>query len=217
MKAVDTLLSRNPAWKDRLVFIQVAAPTRSKLGSYARLQSEAEALAKDINARHKCRHGPIILIVRHFEPVEVFSLFRGADACIVSSLHDGMNLVAKEFVAAREDNTGVLVLSAFTGAARELSEALIVNPYDTEEMASAIELALTMPAEEQIERIKLMRQQIKENNVYRWAGRMLVDAARSRRRQRIVGVAAAFGSNGTSGEEETPRLAIARKRATSGR
>ncbi|MGH6678983.1 MAG: trehalose-6-phosphate synthase, partial [Bradyrhizobium sp.] len=86
-----------------------------------------------------------------------------------------------------------------------------------EEMASAIELALTMPAEEQIERIKLMRQQVKENNVYRWAGRMLVDAARSRRRERIVGVAAAFGSNGTSGEDKTPRLAIARKPAAAGR
>ncbi len=217
MKAVDTLLSRNPTWKDRLVFIQVAAPTRSKLGSYAQLQSEAEALAKDINARHKCRHGPIILIVRHFEPAEVFRLFRGADACIVSSLHDGMNLVAKEFVAAREDNTGVLVLSSFTGAARELSEALIVNPYDTEEMASAIERALTMPAEEQIERIKLMRQQIKENNVYRWAGRMLIDAARSRRRQRIIGVATALGSNRTSGEDKVPRLSVARKPAASGR
>lgn len=217
MKAVDALLSRNPAWKDRLVFIQVAAPTRSKLGSYARLQSEAEALAEDINARHKCRHGPIILIVRHFEPVEVFRLFRGADACIVSSLHDGMNLVAKEFVAAREDNTGVLVLSSFTGASRELSEALIVNPYDTEEMASALELALTMPAEEQIERIKLMRQQIKENNVYRWAGRMLIDAARSRRRERIMGLATAFGPNRKPGEERPPRLAVARKSAASSR
>ena len=91
----------------------------------------------------------------------MFRLFRGADACVVSSLHDGMNLVAKEFVSSREDNAGVLILSSFTGASRELSEALIVNPYDTEEMASAIGLALAMPIEEQAERMKLMRQQVK--------------------------------------------------------
>jgi trehalose 6-phosphate synthase len=189
MMAIDALLKRNPAWKDRLVFIQIAAPTRSKLSSYSRLQAEAEALAAEINERHQCRMAPIRLEVCHYEPAEVFKLFRATDACVVSSLHDGMNLVAKEFVSCREDNTGVLVLSSFTGAAREMSEALIVNPYDTEEMARTIELAITMPAAEQVERMKLMRQQIKENNVYRWAGTMLVDAARSRTRERIVGFA----------------------------
>lgn len=189
MRAIDTLLTRNPAWKDRLVFIQVAAPTRSKLSSYSRLQEEAEALAAEINGRHPGRQPPIRLEARHYEPTDVFRLFRAADACVVSSLHDGMNLVAKEFVGSRDDNTGVLVLSSFAGASREMSEALIVNPYDADEMASAIELALTMPAEEQIERMKLMRQQIKENNVYRWAGAMLIDAARSRTRERILGLA----------------------------
>lgn len=186
MRAVDALLTRNPAWKGRLAFIQVAAPTRSKLDAYSKLQSEAEALAAQINARHRDGPAPIRLIARHYEPTDVFKLFRAADVCVVSSLHDGMNLVAKEFVSSREDNEGVLVLSSFTGASREMSEALIVNPYDTEEMAAAIELAMTMPVEEQIERMKLMRQQVKENNVYRWAGAMLVDAARSRTRERII-------------------------------
>jgi len=119
----------------------------------------------------------------------VFRLFKGADVCVVSSLHDGMNLVAKEFVSSREDGAGVLVLSSFTGASRELSEALIVNPYDIEEMASAIELALSMPLEEQAERMNLMRQQVKEHNVYRWAGAMLLDASRSRTRERVLGMA----------------------------
>ncbi len=190
MKAFDTLLSREPFWRGRLAFIQVAAPTRSKLAAYATLQSEAEALANEINARHgRADYLPIRLIVRHHEPVEVFSLFKAADVCIVSSLHDGMNLVAKEFVASREDDTGVLVLSGFTGASREMSEALIVNPYDLEQMATAISSALRMPLDEQVARMKTMRQQIKENNVYKWAGRMLIDAARSRTRERIRALA----------------------------
>jgi trehalose 6-phosphate synthase len=189
MRAIDRLLVRNPAWKDRLAFIQIAAPTRSKLNSYSKLHAEAEALAVEINARHQGRRGVIHLLARHYEPADVFRFFRAADACVVSSLHDGMNLVAKEFVGAREDNAGVLVLSSFTGASRELSEALIVNPYDTEEMASAIEHAVTMPMEEQLERMKLMRQQVKEHNVYRWAGTMLVDAAKSRSRERILRLA----------------------------
>ncbi|MCK1362865.1 trehalose-6-phosphate synthase [Bradyrhizobium sp. 76] len=190
MRAVDALLARDPAWTDRLAFIQVAAPTRSKLSSYSKLQAEAEVLAAEINERHHGRQPVMHLVARHYEPSDVFQLFRGADVCIVSSLHDGMNLVAKEFVSSREDDAGVLILSSFTGASRELSEALIVNPYDIGEMASAIKLALTMPAEEQAERMKLMRQQVKEHNVYRWAGAMLVDAARSRTRERVLGLAA---------------------------
>lgn len=205
MRAVDALLSRNPAWKDQLVFVQVAAPTRSKLSSYSKLQAEAEALAAEINERHHGRQRVIHLIARHYDPSDVFRLFRAADACVVSSLHDGMNLVAKEFVSSREDNAGVLILSSFTGASRELSEALIVNPYDTEEMASAIELALTMPTEEQAERMKLMRQQVKENNVYRWAGAMLVDAARSRTRERVLSLANVPQDTRTAHRKVAPR------------
>ena len=186
MRAVDDLLTREPTWSRRFTFVQVAAPTRSKLASYSTLQSEAVALADDINSRHgDGSYRPIHLLVRHHEAAEVFRLFRAADVCIVSSLHDGMNLVAKEFVAARDDEKGVLVLSSFTGASRELSEALIVNPYNTKEMSSALDIALRMPAKEQQERMRLMRQQVREWNVYRWAGRMLIDAAASRQRRRI--------------------------------
>jgi trehalose 6-phosphate synthase len=191
MRAIDVLLETMPEWKDQLTFVQVAAPTRSKLASYSSLQTEALDMAEDINRRHGNAHyQPIRLIVRHHEPSEVFELFRAADACIVSSLHDGMNLVAKEFVAARDDNMGVLVLSSFTGASRELSEALIVNPFDAREMARALDQAIQMPAQEQIERMRLMRQQVREQNVYRWAARMMIDAARLRQGQRIRDIAA---------------------------
>jgi trehalose 6-phosphate synthase len=187
MKAVDALLTRDPSWIGRLTFLQVAAPTRSKLGSYDALRTDALALAEEINSRHgDSSYQPIRLLVRHHETSDVFKLFRAADVCIVSSLHDGMNLVAKEFVAARDDERGVLVLSSFTGASRELSQALIVNPYHTQEMSSAIDVALRMPAHEQQERMRLMRQQVRERNVYRWAGRMLIDAATSRQRRRIM-------------------------------
>ncbi|MCZ7593531.1 MAG: trehalose-6-phosphate synthase [Hyphomicrobium sp.] len=116
-------------------------------------------------------------------------MFRAADVCVVSSLHDGMNLVAKEFVAARDDERGVLVLSQFAGASRELAEALIVNPYDAHGLGEAIDEALNMPLNEQRERMRLMRAQVKERNVYRWAGQMLLDAARVRKRRRIVDLA----------------------------
>jgi trehalose 6-phosphate synthase len=195
MKAVDDLLTQDPSWKNRFVFVQVAAPTRSKLSTYSSLQSEALAMAEDINRRHgDGAYQPIHLIIRHHDASEVFKLFRAADICIVSSLHDGMNLVAKEFVASRDDDQGVLVLSSFTGASRELSEALIVNPYNAQEMSTALGTALRMPAQEQRERMQSMRQQVRERNIYRWAGRMLIDAAETRRRQRIIQLAQDNGS-----------------------
>jgi trehalose 6-phosphate synthase len=185
--AVDDLLRRQPRWKGRLVLVQAAAPTRSKLAAYGALQKEAERLAEEVNQRHGSdTYTPIVLVVRHHESDEVFELFRAADACIVSSLHDGMNLVAKEFVASRDDEQGVLILSTFAGASRELSEALMVNPYDTQGVGEAIEHALTMPPDEQRQRMRLMRDLVRVRNVYRWAGQMLLDAARLRTQQRIA-------------------------------
>ncbi len=190
--AVQALLEREPRWIGRFTFVQIAAPTRSKLPAYRQLQDEAEALAAEINARFG-REGyrPIELLAEHHGPEDVFRLFRAADVCVVSSLHDGMNLVAKEFVAAREDEQGVLILSTFAGASRELLEALLVNPYDAAGMSRALHEALTMPPEEQRERMRLMRAMVQENNVYRWAGRMLLDAARHRKRNHLLGRMAA--------------------------
>ncbi len=119
MRAVDVLLECHPEWRGKFVFIQAAAPTRSKLSAYKGLQAEAAREAEAINARWaNGAYELIVLSVRHHEPAEVFELFREADLCIVSSLHDGMNPVAKEFVAARDDEQGVLVLSSFAGASR---------------------------------------------------------------------------------------------------
>jgi trehalose 6-phosphate synthase len=186
MRAVDNLLTREPGWKGKLVFVQAAAPTRNRLANYSALQDEGVDLANEINARHgEGNYRPILLNVRHHSPYEVYELFRAADACIVSSLHDGMNLVAKEFVASRDDERGVLILSSFAGASRELSEALIVNPYDTRAMADALRRALQMPDREQRDRMRLMRELIRDRNVYRWAAQMLMDASRLRKRERI--------------------------------
>jgi trehalose 6-phosphate synthase len=186
LMAVDELLNQHPEWKGRFTFIQIAAPTRSKLASYLNLQQEAQRITDEVNARHGSEtYKPIHLVVRHHEPEEVYELFRAADLCVVSSLHDGMNLVAKEFVAARDDEQGVLVLSRFAGASSELSEALIINPYDVHGMATAINRALSMPPEEQRERVRLMRTHIRERNVYRWAGQILIDASRIRKRLKV--------------------------------
>jgi trehalose 6-phosphate synthase len=186
-RAIERLLELNPEWIGRFTFVQIAAPTRSGIEEYQHHEAQVRAMAIRINGRFE-RLGPppIVLKVEHHEPREVYEYFRAADLCFVSSLHDGMNLVAKEFVAARDDDRGVLILSQFTGAARELPEALIVNPYDADQCAAALQMALTMPAEEQRDRMRLMRGLVAEFNVFRWAGRMLLDAAAMRRRSRLI-------------------------------
>ncbi|HSG22700.1 MAG TPA: trehalose-6-phosphate synthase [Azonexus sp.] len=186
-RAIERLLELNPDWIGNFTFIQIAAPTRSGIDEYQHHEAEVRATAMRINSRFEHQGTPPILLkVEHHEPAQVYEYFRAADLCFVSSLHDGMNLVAKEFVAARDDERGVLILSEFTGAARELSEALIVNPYDADQCAAALHLALTMPLAEQRDRMRLMRGLIAEFNVFRWAGRMLLDAAAMRRRSRLA-------------------------------
>jgi trehalose 6-phosphate synthase len=188
MLAVERMLERYPALVGRFTFVQVAAPSRVIIKRYQELNTRVERLAARINERFgRDDYRPIILKRVHHEPQRVVQYYRAADVCYVSSLHDGMNLVSKEFVAAREDERGVLVLSQFTGAARELTEAFIVNPYDLDEASSALAAALHMSPEEQGDRMRSMRAFLSEFNVYRWAGRMLVDAARLRSRERLTG------------------------------
>jgi len=189
LQAVDELLTRHPEFRGRFTFAQLAAPSRTKIGRYRELNDRIEKLAADINAKwaNGADYRAIALLRAHHEPPDVYRYFRGADLCYVSSLHDGMNLVAKEFVAARDDEQGVLILSQFTGAARDLTEALIVNPYDLRQASDAMAAALRMPEAEQRERMHSMRRLVSEFNVYRWAGRMLVDAAETRRRDRMFG------------------------------
>jgi trehalose 6-phosphate synthase len=187
MHAVETLLDRRPEWRGKFVFLQAAAPTRSKLDSYSALQTEAIKTAEAINAKYgEDGYKPIVLSIRHHEPDEVFEMFRAADICAVSSLHDGMNLVAKEFIAARDDEQGVLLLSSFAGASRELSEAVIVNPYDAHGMSDAMDAALRMSSDAQRARIRAMRDLVRQRNVHLWAAQMLLDAARLRRRAAVA-------------------------------
>ena len=186
--ALEALLDNDRSRRGRVTLLQVAAPSRSRLPAYQALQEQTLAESKRINEKFGTETWkPIVLIDSHQSPQQVFELYRAADFCLVNSLHDGMNLVAKEFVAARDDEDGVLILSTFAGASRELVEALLVNPFDVAETATAIARAMDMPRDERRERIKLMRLTVKENNVYRWAGRMLMDVARIRKRQSLSG------------------------------
>jgi trehalose 6-phosphate synthase/phosphatase len=186
MQAIERLLETEPQWRGQLVFLQIAAPSRSKLPVYQELQRATTEAIERVNQRFgTADYKPVILAGEHWNPDKLYTLYRACDFCVVNSLHDGMNLVAKEFVAAREDNDGVLVLSTFAGASRELVEALIINPFDIDGTAQAISQALRMPREERHERMRVMRQTVRYNNVFRWAGRMLMDAARIRQRQKL--------------------------------
>jgi len=186
LHAVERLLEKHPEWVGRFTFVQVAAPTRSSLDEYRSFQDRIKHTTGRINQRFgRPGYQPVHLLAEHHDHEAVNELYRAADVCLVTSLHDGMNLVCKEFVAARDDERGVLILSRFAGAAREMTEALIVNPYHVEESADALHQALTMPEAEQRERMASLRMTVREFNVFRWAGRMLADAGRWRLRERI--------------------------------
>ena len=194
--ALEVLLDKNPRHRGKICLLQVAAPSRGQLPAYQALQQHTYAEVERINSKFaEGEWRPIVLIDEHQEPLRVFELYRAADFCLVNSLHDGMNLVAKEFVAARDDEDGVLILSTFAGASRELVEAVLINPFDVTETAEAMETAMRMGRDERRNRMSLMRRTVKENNVYRWAGRMLMDAARIRQRQSLP----APRRHGTSG------------------
>jgi len=194
-QALEALLEKNPRHRRRVTLLQVASPSREQLPAYRMLQEHTYSEVQRINAKFADESWrPIWLIDEHQEPQRVFELYRAADFCLVNSLHDGMNLVAKEFVAARDDEDGVLILSTFAGASRELAEAVLVNPFDVNETAEAIEMAIHMSREERRARMSLMRRTVKENNVYRWAGRMLMDAARLRQRQSLPSTKPRFGT-----------------------
>jgi trehalose-6-phosphate synthase len=193
--ALEALLDKNPRHRGRISLLQIAAPSRSTLPAYQALQEQTYGEVERINAKFgEGSWRPIILIDQHQEPTKVFELYRAADFCLVNSLHDGMNLVAKEFVASRDDEDGVLILSTFAGASRELVEAVLINPFDVNETAEAMEIAMRMGREERRDRMSLMRRTVKENNVYRWAGRMLMDASRIRQRQNLPSVKKRYGT-----------------------
>lgn len=174
LQAIDYLLEQHPEWRGKFVFLQVAVPSRSHIPAYRQVEDEVERLVEEINFRWKeHRWQPIIFIKEHQNPPDMMALHRLARFCVVSSLHDGMNLVAKEFIASRADNDGVLILSQFTGSARELTDALLVNPFAVHEVADAMHRAVVMPVEERSRRMRKMREHVERHNVYRWGGKVL--------------------------------------------
>ena len=176
LEAIGQLLEDHPWHRERLTMVQIAAPSRTRIPSYADLRRRVEETVERINSRYQTAHWrPIVLIERQCTHEEVRQWYRAADLCLVTSLHDGMNLVAKEFVAARDDEDGVLVLSKFTGAAVELHDALLINPYDVVGVAEAIHNGLEMSLEERRERMQRMRRQVMEYNIYMWAAKVLGD------------------------------------------
>jgi len=174
--AIDRFFEKYPQYKKRVVFMQLAAPSRVHIKRYHDLMSEIDELVEKKNWKHMDGSWkPIIYLKKHFSQDEVTPFYKMADFCIVSSLHDGMNLVAKEYVAAKKDLSGLLILSQFTGAARELTDAVQFNPYAIEEFADAIKFSLEMPPEEKRKRMEGMRKSVAENNVYRWAGNIIIE------------------------------------------
>jgi alpha,alpha-trehalose-phosphate synthase [UDP-forming] len=174
--AIEQLFDKHPWQLERLTMVQIAAPSRTRIQSYMDLRRQVEETAERINQRFQTSHWkPVVLIERQCSHEEVERWYRVADVCLVTSLHDGMNLVAKEFLAARYDEDGVLVLSKFTGAASELKDALLVNPYDIAAVAETIHEALEMNRSDRRMRMQRMRRYLMDHNVYRWAANVLGD------------------------------------------
>jgi trehalose 6-phosphate synthase len=174
--AIERFLEKFPSYQGKFTFVQIGAPSRTHIKRYHDLLAEVEAEAERINWRFQGgKWKPIVFLKRQHSHQEIEPYYRAADLCLVTSLHDGMNLVAKEFLAARRDERGVLILSQFTGAARELRDALLVNPYDIDQTAEAIRAALEMEPEEKQLRMHRMRKYIREHNIYQWAGNLITE------------------------------------------
>ena len=171
LRAIDRFLDRNPEYRGKVVFIQTGVPSRVHVPAYRRINDEIDTLIDEINWKYETGDWrPIIDMRGSQSAVTLMALRRLASLAIVSSLHDGMNLVAKEFVASSLGEDTVLILSEFTGAARELTDALLVNPYSADQVAEVMREALEMPLEERQRRMSRMRAIVRENNVYKWAG-----------------------------------------------
>jgi trehalose 6-phosphate synthase len=178
LKALDKFFAKYPEYQGRVVLFQLGEPSRIHIKRYKELNAEVDDLVEEINWKYQSRGWkPIVYVKRHCTPTTLLAFNMLARFCIVSSLHDGMNLVAKEFVSSRIDNDGVLILSKFTGAARELDEAVLINPYATDEFAEAIKKAVDMQSGERSRRMKKLRQTVNENNIYKWAGDIISELA----------------------------------------
>ncbi len=179
LEALDRLLRRHPEHAERICMIEIGVPSRSRIAAYRTFGDDVARRVEDLNRRHGTgTWKPVLFLRGHLEHHELIPLFRMADVCVVTPVHDGMNLVAKEFIASREDRQGVLLLSSFAGAARELTQALLVNPYAVDAMAELMHEALRMTPQEQEERMDRLREIVREQNVYKWVGKLLQQAVR---------------------------------------
>ncbi len=173
---VEKLLELHPEWKEKIVFIQMGEISRIHLSQYKQLNDNINALVEEVNFKYAHNSWrPIVFVRRHLSFAELLAFYRLADVCLVTSLHDGMNLVAKEFISSRCDNRGVLILSQFTGAARQIKDALLINPYSRLDVALALHQALSMSEEEVKRRMKKLRQNVQRNNIWRWIGKIISD------------------------------------------
>jgi trehalose 6-phosphate synthase len=178
LRALELFFEKYPSYRSRFTFVQIGAPSRTRIPRYQDFMQEVTAEAERINRRFQTDGWrPIVFIAQHHSHEQNLPYYRTSDVCLVTSLHDGMNLVAKEFVAARADGQAVLVLSRFAGASHELTDALIINPYDTESLADAIYRALEMPSDERQERMACLRNVVRERNIYRWAWSLIAELA----------------------------------------
>ena len=178
LAGLERFFEKYPIYRGQFTFVQIGAPSRTCIRRYQDLMEEVKAEVDRINKRFQTpAWRPIVFLGEHHSHDEILPYYRTADVCMVTSLHDGMNLVAKEYVAAQDRESGVLILSRFTGASHELADALPINPYDTERLAAAIHRALEMPPEERRARMSRMRAYIREHNIYRWAGNLIAELA----------------------------------------
>lgn len=191
-RAVEHFLEKNPKYVGKFTFVELGAPSRTMIPKYKEFIDEVTQVTEKINGRFRTKNWqPILLLMKHHSHAEIFPFYKFSDVCLVTSLHDGMNLVAKEYISAKDNEQGVLILSQFTGASRELTDAFIVNPYDIGQTAEAIKQALEMPLSEQKERMQRMRQRLQAHNIYRWASELVKELAQVRLENHK-------GSNGTA-------------------
>lgn len=180
-RGIERFLDKYPAYKGRFTFVELGAPSRTFIKRYHDLMDEVEAEAARINSRFEEKEWkPIVFLKKHHSHDDIEPYYRSADLCLVTSLHDGMNLVAKEYVSSRSDDDGALILSRFAGASRELRDAFVVNPYDTDQMAEAIRSALEMDPDERKARMRRMRENVREYNVYRWGANLITELVQVR-------------------------------------
>ncbi|MFO0974171.1 MAG: trehalose-6-phosphate synthase [Phycisphaerae bacterium] len=206
LRAFERFLQKYPHYRGKVTFVLLGAPSRTHLRRYRDLLADLESTADEINWKFQTESWrPVRLLIAHHDAAAVFAFLRMADACVVSSLHDGMNLVAKEYVAAKDPGEGALILSEFAGAARELADALLINPYDTEQFADAIHRGLTLSPEERFERMTRLQTAVQKHNVYRWAAGLLTSLAGTRGHQ--VGPAPSSTEPTTGAGQSRGRLA----------